>query len=123
MTAAVALHPKATTARRQSAAETCPAAALADEAADLVKAWHGLGDAIRPHRPRTWVGLASILGEPEPDAEEEISAQAVRTEIRERLEAIREFALHRRATSAKGQPSKPWFSTCTSTICCAQVST
>lgn len=103
MTAAVALHPTATTARRQIAADTCPVAQLADEAADLVAAWDGLNEAIRPHRPGTWVGLANVLGETEPlDHEEEISARAVKSAITERLEGIQGIALHRRATSAKG---------------------
>jgi hypothetical protein len=103
MTAAVALHPKATTAHRHIAAETCPVAELADEAADLVAAWKGLNDAIRPHSSGSWVGLTAALGEPEPhESEEEISASAVVTEISERLAAIRDIALHRRATSAKG---------------------
>lgn len=105
MTAAVAFHPKTPAAtRRQISDEACAVAALADEAADLVAAWKGLNDAIRPHRVSgSWVGLASALGEPEPhDSEDEISAGAVVTEISERLAAIRGIALHRRATSPKG---------------------
>lgn len=104
MTAAVAFHPQASaTTRRRVAGENCPVAVLADEAADLVAAWRGLNDAIRPHRSGSWVGLAAALGEPEPhESEEEISAGAVVTEISERLAAIRNIALHRQAASAKG---------------------
>ncbi|WP_428149708.1 hypothetical protein [Brevundimonas sp.] len=105
MTAAVAFLPKTPdAARRQISDESCVVAALADEAADLVAAWRGLNDAIRPRRSSgSWVGLAAALGEAEPDErEEEISAGAVVTEISERLAAIRGIALHRRATSSKG---------------------
>lgn len=103
MSAAIALHPKATTERRQAQAEACPVAALADEAADLVAAWQGLRAAILPHRTETWIGLAEVIGEPAPtDHEEEVSARAVLAAIRERLEGIQGIALHRRAVSAKG---------------------
>ncbi len=103
MSAAVALHPKATTARRQVMAETCPVAALADEAAELIAAWRGLNAVIRKADRNEWIAFGPIIGEPEAaEDQEELTAKVVRTELRDRIKAVVQLAAHRQPTSAKG---------------------
>lgn len=103
MSAAVALYPKAKHAPRDIASSTCPVGQLADEAAALVAAWQRLNAEIRNADLKEWVAFGPIIGEPEaPEDQEELSAHAVRSELRDRITAVVQLAAHRQATSAKG---------------------
>tara|TARA_R110000787_G_scaffold242974_1_gene348949 strand:- start:131 stop:706 length:576 start_codon:yes stop_codon:yes gene_type:complete len=104
MSAAIAFHPNTSTApRREVAAETCPVAALADEAAGLIATLKDLNAEIRKSDLKEGTPFGPIIGEPKTgDTEDEMTAKVVRIELRDRIKAVVQLAAHRRATSAKG---------------------
>lgn len=106
MSAAVAFHPQTATARQRIAAETCPVAALADEAAALIAAWRGMNAEITKAREAGDKGQAPVgpmIGDPAGDEDAaQLSPTMVRKELSDRLKAVTMIAAHRPATSAKG---------------------
>ncbi|WP_339929490.1 hypothetical protein [uncultured Brevundimonas sp.] len=106
MSAAVAFHPQAATARQRIAAETCPVATLADEAAALIDAWAGMNAAIAKAREAgdgDQAPVGPMIGDTAGDEDaEQLTAKVVRKELSDRIKAVGLIATHRPAASAKG---------------------
>ena len=106
MSAAVAFHPQTATARQRIAAETCPVAALAEEAAGLIAAWAGMNAEIAKARASgdgDHAPVGPMIGDADGDEDaEQLTAKVVRKELSDRIKAVGMIATHRPAASAKG---------------------
>lgn len=106
MSAAVAFHPQTATARQRIAPETCPVAALAEEAAGLIAAWAGMNAEIAKAREGgdgDHAPVGPMIGDAAGNEDtEQLTAKVVRKELSDRIKAIGMIATHRPAASAKG---------------------